>query len=109
MTLSEISIAFNNCNGSVNKSFKEFIIDLQLNDENLEKGYEINDSYNYILGDVEKLLVKTIINICASDLLLKKGYFNWGFITSYYANFFIIQALNRLTLNFSTFNSSLSL
>jgi hypothetical protein len=106
MTLSEISIAFNGCNGNVNKSFKEFIIDQELNETDLESGFEVNDSYNYILGDVEKLLDKTLINICASNLLLAKGYFNWGYVTSYYANFFITQGLNRLMLNFTTFNKS---
>lgn len=107
MTLSEISIAFNNCNSSSNKSFKEYIKELELNQSDLETNYEVFDAYNYILGDVEKLIDKTILNVCASNMLLKKGYFNWGFVTSYYANFFIIQALNRLMLNFTTFNNKM--
>jgi len=105
MTLSEISIAFNNCNGSSVKSFKEYVADLDLSSENLESGIDINDSSNYILGDIEKLVDKSIINICAADLLLTKGYFNWGYVTSYYSNFFLIQALNRLMLDFTTYNN----
>ncbi|MFN5992076.1 MAG: hypothetical protein ACK47Q_22000, partial [Dolichospermum sp.] len=41
----------------------------------------------------------------AADNLIKQGYFSWGFVTSYYANFFLIQGLNRTQLNFTTWVS----
>lgn len=105
MTLSEISIAFNNCNGSSVKSFKQYILDQDFSTSDLDSGIDLLGSFNYILGDVEKLVDKSIVNICSADLLLSKGYFNWGFVTSYYSNFFLIQALNRLMLDFTSFNN----
>ena len=102
MNLEEIAIAFKNCNGDANQSFKNYLIGLSKPPQEYEKGLIISKANNYILTDIEKLLSKAIINLCASDLLLKKGYFNWGFVTSYYSSFFSIQALNRLQLNFNT-------
>jgi hypothetical protein len=73
--------------------------------EDYEKGFIISDVNNYILTDIEKLLSKAVLNICAADNLIKQGYFSWGFVTSYYANFFLIQGLNRTQLNFTTWVS----
>lgn len=106
MNFFEIALAFKNCNGDINLSFKEFLINQKFISEDLSKGISINNANNYILRDIEYLLNKAIINIGASDLLLKKGYFHWGFITSYYSNFFSIQALNRLQLDFNTWIDS---
>ena len=105
MNLEEIAIAFKNCNGDANQSFKDYLIGLSKPPQEYENGLIISKANNYILTDVEKLLSKAIINLCASDLLLKKGYFNWGFVTSYYSSFFSIQALNRLQLNFNTWTN----
>jgi hypothetical protein len=106
MNLSEISIAFKNCNGDVKSSFKDFLINQNFGKEELTNGITIQKANNYILRDVNYLVNKSILNICACDLLIKKGYFHWGFITSYYSNFFSIQSLNRLKLNFNTWTNS---
>ena len=84
----EISIAFRNCNGDAKFSFKEYLKNLYKSKEDYERGFIITDANNYILTDIEKLLSKAILNICATDYLIKKGYFSWGFVTSYYANYF---------------------
>ncbi|MEB3149764.1 MAG: hypothetical protein VKL60_12155 [Sphaerospermopsis sp.] len=102
LTLEEIAIAFKKCNGDAKFSFKEHLHSLYKSKENYEKGFVISNINNYILTDIEKLLSKAILNICSTDYLLKKGYFSWGFVTSYYGNFFLIQALNRTQLNFTT-------
>jgi uncharacterized protein (UPF0332 family) len=102
MNLGEISLAFKGCNGESSSSFKDYLIGLNLLTQELNDGITITDSNNYILRDIEILLDKAIINLGAADLLLKKGYFHWGFVTSYYSNFFSVQALNRLQINFNT-------
>lgn len=102
LTFEEIAIAFNNCNSDAKLSFKEHLIRLNKTKEDYEKGFTISNVNNYILTDIEKLLSKAVLNICAADHLIKQGYFSWGFVTSYYANFFLIQGLNRTQLNFTT-------
>lgn len=106
MNLSEIAIAYGNCNGEVARSFKNYIIDLELSPEQIKNGIIVSDCNNYILRDIEVLLSKAIINVCCADLLLKKGYFCWGFVTSYYSNFYSMQTLNRLKLNFDMWITS---
>lgn len=106
MTLSEIAIAFKNCNGDVSSSFKELLIEQDYSPEELELGVTIEKANNHILRDIDFLINKSILNIGASDLLIKKGYFHWGFVTSYYSNFFSIQSLNRLMLSFNTWTDS---
>jgi hypothetical protein len=106
MNLSEISIAFKNCNGDVKNSFKEYLINQNFGKEELTNGITLEKINNYILRDINYLVNKSILNICASDLLIKKGYFHWGFVTSYYSNFFSVQSLNRLKLNFNTWTNS---
>ncbi|MCC5616658.1 hypothetical protein LC605_16585 [Nostoc sp. CHAB 5836] len=101
----EIAIAFSNCNGDAKRSFKKYLEDLYKSKEDYEKGFTISDGNNYILTDIEKLLSKAVLNICSTDHLIKKGYFSWGFVTSYYSNFFLIQGLNRTQLNFTTWVS----
>jgi hypothetical protein len=107
MDLEEISIAFKNCNGETNKSFKGYLLDLTKTPEDYRNGFIVSNANNYILSDVEKLLSKAILNICAVDYLIKTGYFNWGFVSSYYASYFSIQALNRLQINFNTWTHHL--
>lgn len=107
MDLEEISIAFKNCNGDANKSFKSYLLELTKTPEDYKNGFVISHANNYILADIEKLLSKAIINVCASDSLLKLGYFSWGFVTSYYSGYFSIQALNRLEINFNTWTHHL--
>lgn len=102
----EIAIAFSNCNGDSKYSFKQNLLKLHKSKEDYNKGFIISGANNYILTDIEKLLSKAILNICASDNLIKKGFFSWGFITSYYANFFLVQGLNRTQLNFTTWVES---
>lgn len=104
MTLNfeEIAIAFRKCNGDAKLSFKEYLKTLYKSKDDYERGFIISDANNYILTDIEKLLSKAILNICATDYLIKRGYFSWGFVTSYYANFFLIQGLNRTQLSFTT-------
>lgn len=97
----EISIAFRYCNGDAKFSFKEYLKSLYKSKEDYENGFIITDANNYILTDIEKLLSKAILNICATDYLIKKGYFSWGFVTSYYANYFLIQGLSRTQINFT--------
>ncbi|WP_414569574.1 hypothetical protein [Nostoc sp. CCY 9925] len=105
LTFEEIAIAFSNCNGDAKRSFKEYLKELYKSKEDYEKGFIISDANNYILTDIEKLLSKAVLNICSTDHLIKKGYFSWGFVTSYYSNFFLIQGLNRTQLNFTTWVS----
>ncbi|QYX31957.1 hypothetical protein [Sphaerospermopsis torques-reginae] len=105
LTFEEIAIAFSNCNSDAKKSFKDYLINLDKSKEDYEKGFIISNVNNYILTDIEKLLSKAVLNICAADNLIKQGYFSWGFVTSYYANFFLIQGLNRTQLNFTTWVS----
>ncbi|MEA5467514.1 hypothetical protein [Spirulina sp. 06S082] len=102
LTLEEIAIAFRNCNSDTQFSFKDKLKKLDKSQKDYESGFIISDLHNYILHDIEKLLSKAILNICAADYLIKQGYFSWGFVTSYYANFFLIQGLNRTQLNFTT-------
>jgi hypothetical protein len=82
------------------------LINLYKSKTDYENGFTISNVNNYILTDIEKLLSKAILNICAADNLIKQGYFSWGFVTSYYANFFLVQALNRTQLNFTTWVES---
>lgn len=61
------------------------------------------DSYNleqYLLNDILKLLDKIILNRLSSDLLFQKNYWSWGFITTYYSNFYMAQLLNRIVGSF---------
>jgi len=102
LNFEEIAIGFRNCNGDSKYSFKEHLKNRYKSKEDYEKGFVISDANNYILTDIEKLLSKAILNICAADYLIKKGYFSWGFVTSYYANFFLIQSLNRTQISFIT-------
>ncbi|MFM8006321.1 MAG: hypothetical protein ACKO86_15570, partial [Dolichospermum sp.] len=102
LTFEEIAIAFNNCNSDAKISFKDYLIKKDKSKGDYEQGFIISNVNNYILTDIEKLLSKAILNICAADNLIKQGYFSWGFVTSYYANFFLIQGLNRTQLNFTT-------
>ncbi len=102
LTFEEIAIAFRNCNGDAKFSFKEYLQGLYKSKQDYEQGFLVLDANNYILTDIEKLLSKGILNICSTDYLIKKGYFSWGFVTSYYANFFLLQGLNRTQLNFTT-------
>jgi len=105
LTFEEIAIAFSNCNSDAKTSFKNYLVNLYKSKEDYEKGFIISNVNNYILTDIEKLLAKAVLNICAADNLIKQGYFSWGFVTSYYANFFLIQGLNRTQLNFTTWVS----
>ncbi|BAZ51346.1 hypothetical protein NIES4103_39950 [Nostoc sp. NIES-4103] len=102
LTLEEIAIAFRKCNGDARLSFKEYLTSLYKTKDDYENGFTIFNAHNYILTDIEKLLSKAVLNICSTDHLIKKGYFSWGFVTSYYANFFLIQGLNRTQLSFTT-------
>ena len=54
----------------------------------------------YILPEVITLLNKAVLNRLSSDLLFQKNYWSWGFVTLYYSNFFLAQALNRLKGDF---------
>ncbi|MBW4557849.1 MAG: hypothetical protein KME59_18300 [Trichormus sp. ATA11-4-KO1] len=102
LNFEEIAIAFTNCNGDAKVSFKDYLINLYKSKEDYETGFIISNVNNYILTDIEKLLSKSVLNICATDYLIKQGYFSWGFVTSYYANFFLVQGLNRTQLSFTT-------
>ncbi len=55
---------------------------------------------SYLLNDIIKLTEKIIFNKLDSDLLFQKGSWNWGWITLYYSNFYIAQAINRLKGDF---------
>jgi hypothetical protein len=103
LNFEEIAIAFKSCNSDARFSFKEHLKRLNKQKIDYEHGFTITEANNYILTDIEKLLSKAILNICATDYLIKRGYFSWGFVTSYYANFFLIQGLNRTQLSFITF------
>lgn len=105
MNLSEIAIAFKDCNAETNTyTFKDYKERLKSQGTDFKGGLVVNDVNNFILYDCEKLLTKSILNIVATDLLMKKGLFNWSFISSYYSSFFSIQALNRLQLNFTAYD-----
>src|SRR5690242_7200441 len=106
LTLDEISIAFKKCNGITPSTFKDHLTSLHLTTEQLVEGTIIDNAFNYILSDIDILLDKSILNAYAADHLIKSGFFNWGFVSSYYSNFFSIQALNRLQLNFHVWNDA---
>ncbi len=102
LTFEEIAIAFGKCNCDAKTSFKEYLKEKYNSPDDYAKGFIITNANNYILTDIEKLLSKAVLNICSTDSLLRQGYFSWGFVTAYYANFFLIQGLNRTQLNFTT-------
>lgn len=105
MELSEIAIAFKNCNADTGRqSFKDYKESLQNKGVDFVSGVIVDDANNYILYDCERLLTKSILNIISADLLNTRGNFHWGFVSAYYSSFFAIQALNRLQLNFSGFD-----
>ncbi len=106
LTLDEIAIAFKNCNGESNDTFKDYLLSKNIAPEDYKTGIILAKAFNSILSDIEILLDKSIINICAADNLNTKGIFHWGFVSSYYSNFFSIQALNRLKLNFHVWSNS---
>ncbi len=101
MDFLQTSLAFKGCNGEANSSLKKKIISLNITKEELLAGYLVSNLNNFILTDIHKLLNKSVLNLYAADLNISNGFFNWGFVTSYYSNFFAVQALNRLALNFS--------
>lgn len=106
MDLYQTSLAFKGCNGATKYSFKEKINSLNLTKEDLLNGCVISDLNNFILSDIHFLLKKAVLNIVAADRNINQGFFNWGFITSYYSNFYSIQNLNRLSLNFNVWLES---
>ena len=67
------------------------------------------DNYNldkYLLNDILKLLEKSILNKLSSDLLFQKNYWSWGFVTIYYSNFYMAQALNKISGNFYMYKNN---
>jgi|GEM_PF-3547847 len=106
LTPDEISIAFKGCTGDDKITFKDHLVSLNLTSDNLANGIIISHCFNNIFSDIERLLDKAILNICSADYLIRDGFFSWGFVTSYYSNFFAIQALNRLQLNFHVWTDS---
>ena len=102
MDLSEIAIAFNDCNAETSgHSFKDYVDAKKQNGLVFSRGVIVDDANNFILYDCEKLLTKAILNSISADLLSCNGLFNWSFVSSYYSSFFAVQALNRLQLNFT--------
>jgi hypothetical protein len=104
LTFEEIAIAFSNCNSDAKISFKDYLVNLYKSKEDYEKGFIVSDVNNYILTDIEKLVSKAVLNICAADNLIRKGYFSWGFVTSYYANFFLILCSRKEFYSWQFFN-----
>jgi len=102
MNLEEMSLAFRGCTGNAPESWKNHLLKANITSDELEAGFTLSEGINYILSDIEKLLSKAILNIASADLALTNGHFSWGFVTSYYSNFYSVQALNRMMLNFST-------
>ncbi|MHC5310939.1 hypothetical protein ACYSNM_12915 [Myroides sp. LJL116] len=100
LTLDEIAYSFKNCTGETAVPLKEYLRDNVLKDRQ-DNTYIVSDISNFILNDVKILLKKSITNILAADSILLTGSSSWGFVTTYYSNFFSIQALNRLSLNFN--------
>ncbi len=98
-SLEDIAYYFRNCTGETNFTLKEFLRDNYYlkNDNDIYINKSLN---NYIFSDIHILLKKAITNILAGDNLLQKSFSSWAFVTCYYSNFFTIQALNRLSLNF---------
>lgn len=101
MNFEEIAIAFKNCTGHLSVTLKDYLLKQNYSPQAYESGITLYNLNNYILSDTEKLWSKAIINALGADLLLQNGYVSWGLVTSYYASFFSIQALNRLQLNFN--------
>jgi hypothetical protein len=60
----------------------------------------------YLLNDIVKLLEKVILNKLSSDLLFQKNYCSWGFVTTYYSNFYMTQILNRIVGNFFMYKTN---
>ena len=60
----------------------------------------------YLLNDIVKLLDKVILNKLSSDLLFQKNYWSWGFVTTYYSNFYMTQILNRIVGNFFMYKTN---
>lgn len=100
LTLDEIAYSFKNCTGETSVPLKEYLSNNILKDSD-DDTYVISNLSNHILNDITILLRKSITNILAADSILLTGSSSWGFVTTYYSNFFAVQALNRLSLNFN--------
>lgn len=105
LTLDEIAYSFKNCTGETSVPLKEYLSNNILKDSD-DDTYVISNLSNHILNDITILLRKSITNILAADSILLTGH-QVGFVTTYYSNFFAVQALNRLSLNFNIFKSVL--
>ena len=97
MSLSQITSKFQNYTYNDSRIISEYLNDLkndsQLDDNNLE-------IQEYLLPEILVLLKKAVLNRYSTDLLFQKNYWSWGFVTLYYSNFYLSQALNRLKGDF---------
>ena len=62
----------------------------------------------YLLNEILILTNKALSNRFSADVLFQNNYWSWGIVTTYYSNFFLVQALNRLRGNFFTFINAYS-
>jgi hypothetical protein len=100
MSISNIVNEFQNYSYNSTTRISIFLNELKqagnLNEDNI-------NIREYILPEVIILLNKAILNRLSTDLLFQKNYWSWGFVTLYYSNFFLAQALNRLKGDFFVF------
>ena len=97
MPLSQITSKFQNYAYNDNKIISQYLVDLKNNNQLDSNNLEIQA---YLLPEILVLLKKAVLNRFSTDLLFQKNYWSWGFVTLYYSNFYLAQALNRLKGNF---------
>jgi len=97
MQLSHITSKFQNYTYNEDKTISQVLTDLKSSDLLDTNNLKIQE---YLLPEILTLLQKAILNRFSTDLLFQKNYWSWGFVTLYYSNFYLSQALNRLKGNF---------
>jgi len=97
MQLSNITSKFQNYTYNEDKTISQILADLKNSDLLDTNDLKIQE---YLLPEILTLLQKAILNRFSTDLLFQKNYWSWGFVTLYYSNFYLSQALNRLKGDF---------
>ena len=97
MPLSQITSKFQNYTYNDTKIVSEYLTTLKNSNQLDTNNLQIQE---YLLPEILVLLKKAVLNRFSTDLLFQKNYWSWGFVTLYYSNFYLAQALNRLKGNF---------
>lgn len=100
MSLNRIISEFQNYTINKTDLISNYLSTLKNNNTIDESDLKIRE---YLLNEVLLLTNKALLNKFSADVLFQNNYWSWGIVTTYYSNFFLIQALNRLKGNFFTF------